>query len=203
MQLDKTLQLVVFLCTLVQTITLFAGLALAESYLDIQKRRPELFHPETGLRVDRHRAPTPENIPPPSVFVGVEHVAKLLNENALPVDVFGALQSRYDELAGTWLVRGPRMSLPGAVWLPETGRGVLTTEMLDYLRSNINRRTKGDHRHPIIVFCVADCWMSWNAAQRISSFGYTNVYWFRHGTDDWLDSGRKLAPVLPVPVDVE
>jgi len=45
--------------------------------------------------------------------------------------------------------------------------------------------------------------MSWNAAQRASSMGYTDVNWFRLGTDGWLDEGWELAPVTPVPVDVD
>ncbi|MEM7425479.1 MAG: rhodanese-like domain-containing protein [Pseudomonadota bacterium] len=180
-----------------------ADSALADSYKDIQARRPELFHPETGYRIDRQRAPTPDDIPPPSRLVTADEAAVLIAQDAVAVDVFGALQSRYDELDGKWLVSQRRSSLPGAVWLPETGRGVLDETMSRYLRSNLERLTKADKAHPIIVFCVADCWMSWNAAQRIAKLGYQNVHWLRHGTDGWLDTGRTLAPVDPVPVNVE
>ena len=38
----------------------------AEDYRSIQDRRPDLFHPETGFRIARQRAPTPEDIPPPN-----------------------------------------------------------------------------------------------------------------------------------------
>lgn len=166
-------------------------------------KSPELFHSKTGYRIERQRAPTPDDIPAPAKFVDAHGAKSLLERGALALDVFGALQSRYDELQGTWLVNGPRLSLPGAIWLPETGRGVLTDEMAHYLASNLGRHTKGDVTHPIVVFCVADCWMSWNAAQRITALGYQDVSWFRLGTDGWLDEGWALEPVFPIPVDVD
>ena len=175
----------------------------AESTESIRDRKPDLFHPDTGLRIARQRAPTPDDIPGPATMVDAVTVAGLLQSGALAIDVFGALQSRYDELDGTWLVRGPRDTLPGAVWLPEIGRGVLTAEMQAYLASNLARLTHGDLARPVIVLCVADCWMSWNAAQRIADLGYSQVHWFRLGTDGWLDEGYTLMPVMPVPVAVE
>lgn len=45
--------------------------------------------------------------------------------------------------------------------------------------------------------------MSWNAAQRIATLGYEQVYWYRLGTDGWLDYGWPLSPVEPVPVRVD
>ena len=65
------------------------------------------------------------------------------------------------------------------------------------------RLTGGDRGRALLLFCVADCWMSWNAAQRAASLGYRDVAWFRLGVDGWLDEGRALAPVAPTPVDVE
>lgn len=175
----------------------------AETYASVQQRRPDLFHPETGFRISRHRAPTPEDIPPPATVVSVEKAAVALSAGAIAVDVSGALQSRYDELEGTWLVRGPRDSLPGGVWLPEVGRGVLEPEIDSYLKDNLEQLTGGDRSRVILVFCNADCWMSWNAAQRIAKLGYSNVLWFPEGVDGWKETGRKLQAVLPVPVDVD
>lgn len=177
--------------------------AYAESYTSVQERRPELFHPGTGYRIDRQRAPTPDDIPAPSEKVSPAEARHLIEQGAVVLDVFGALQSRYDELDGTWLVSETRMSLPGAVWLPEVGRGVLDDQMRAYLATNLAQLTEGDLSRPIVVFCVADCWMSWNAAQRIADLGYSQVRWFRLGTDGWLDEGWPLEAVVPVPVDVD
>ena len=175
----------------------------AETYQSIQARKPELFHPETGLRISRQRAPTPDDIPLSINVIDADRAASLIKQGALALDVFGALQSRYDELDGTWLVGNERLSIPGAIWLPEVGRGTLTPVMSAYLETNLKKLTAGKEDQPIVTFCVSDCWMSWNAAQRIKKLGYSNVSWFPLGTDGWLESGRKLEPVDPIPVDVE
>ena len=49
---------------------------------------------------------------------------------------------------------------------------------------------------PVIVFCLADCWMSWNAALRLHRAGL-NVAWYGAGRDGWAASGLALAPVIP------
>ena len=192
-------------CTMVLFL-LFPGAghdARAEGWEQIMARRPDLFDPATGYRIDRQRAPTPDDIPPPSRPVEAAEVESLAARGALLLDVYGARQSRYDELDGTWLTDGSHRSLPGAVWLPETGRGALSPEIDAYLRDNLERLTAGDKSRTIVVFCVADCWMSWNAARRIAALGYGDVNWFRHGTDGWEESGRPLVPVTPVPVNVD
>lgn len=177
--------------------------AKAAPYRDHQTRSPDLFDPATGYRVGRHRAPTPDDIPSPAQKITPTEAVDLLAKGALALDVFGAAQSRFDELDGTWLVSKPRHSLPGAVWLPEVGRGQLSEQMRGYLAQNLVRLTKGNTDHPVMVFCVADCWMSWNAAQRIAALGYTSVFWFQLGTDGWLDIGGTLYQVDPVPVTVD
>ena len=181
-------------------IALLAAPAMAETSAEAVARRPALFHPETGYRIDRQRSPTPEDVPG-----GRRISATQVRDRceALRIDVFGARQSRYDELDGTWLVGEPRLSLPGAVWLPEVGRGTLSTEMERYFADNLERLTGGDRAHPVVFFCVADCWMSWNAVRRAAALGYTDLHWFREGTDGWLDEGLDLAPVDPVPMTVE
>lgn len=179
------------------------SVAHAESYRDIQKRKPDLFHRETGLRIARQRAPIPDDIPPPTERIEARKAASLLAGDAIALDVFGALQSRYDELDGTWLVGKERLSLPGAVWLPETGRGALAPDIRTYLKNNLERLTQGDRDRPLVVFCVSDCWMSWNASQHIAALGYRAIFWFALGTDGWVENGGELVPVDPVPVDTE
>lgn len=173
------------------------------TYAEHWAKRPDLFDPATGYRIARQRAPTPDDIPPPAIKIDPQQARDLMQDGALALDVFAAAQSRFDELDGTWLVSEPRLSLPGAIWLPETGRGVLSEQMQNYLFGNLAQLTKGDRAHPLLVFCIADCWMSWNAAQRIAARGYSRVYWFQLGTDGWLDIGEALEPVEPIPVDTD
>ena len=188
---------------LITALLLSSPPVLAAEIADIRAKNPHLFHDQTGFRIERQRAPTPDDIPPPSRLIDAHQALSFMEEGAVFIDVFGAPQSRYDELEGTWLVKDPRESLPGAIWLPEVGRGSLTADMQSYLETNLERLTKGDPTRPLVVFCVADCWMSWNAAQRIAQLGYENVNWFRLGTDGWLDEGWALEPVTPVPVNVD
>lgn len=175
----------------------------AASYKDLQVARPDLFDPETGFRIARHRAPVPEDIPGPAQVAAAAEVRELLEQGALALDVFGAAQSRFDELDGSWLVSKPRYSLPGALWLPETGAGAIEPAILSYLVRNLHQATGGDKAYPIVVYCISDCWISWNAAQRIAGLEYSRVYWFRDGTDGWLDIGGELHVVQPVPVNVD
>jgi len=177
--------------------------AFADTAAEIRERRPDLFHPQTGLRIEKQRAPVPDDIPAPSKRVDAQQAKVLIDSGAIAIDVFGALQSRYDELDGTWLVSKKRKSLPGAVWLPETGRGVLLPVIEKYLISNLERLTGSDKNKPLVVFCISDCWMSWNAAQHIARLDYTNINWFPLGTDGWQEAGWTLESVTPVPVDVD
>lgn len=176
-----------------------ANAASSESH---RAKRPDLFHPDSGLRIGRQRAPTPDDVPG-AARVLAQQVRDLAQKGASLLDVGAAVQSRYDDLDGTWLVRGQHVTLPGAIWLPETGRGVLTPEMQEYLYSNVVALTQGDLSKPIVVFCIADCWMSWNAAQRLTTMGYTSVHWFAEGIDGWKDEGWALVPVDPIPVKVD
>lgn len=181
---------------------LVAPLAFGRSVDEIRAERPDLFHPETGLRIGRYRAPTPDAAPG-AVRVDAADARSLIESGAVALDVGAAAQSRYDELDGAWLVSKPHASLPGAVWLPEVGRGALDQTMRRYLASNLDALAAGDKTAPVLVFCIADCWMSWNAAQRVAGLGYRRVYWFPEGLDGWLDAGWELSPVDPVPVDVD
>lgn len=188
---------------LVLSATCIAFPASADTAAEILERRPDLFHVETGLRIEKQRAPVPDDIPAPAKRIGAQQAKALLEKGAIAIDVFGALQSRYDELDGTWLVGKKRKSLPGATWLPETGRGVLLPVIENYLVSNLERLTGDNKDKPLVVFCISDCWMSWNASQHMARLGYANINWFPLGTDGWVEAGGTLEPVMPVPVDVE
>ncbi|WP_126718429.1 hypothetical protein [Sphingomonas ginkgonis] len=50
---------------------------------------------------------------------------------------------------------------------------------------------------PLVVFCRADCWMSWNAAKRLRAWGFGDVRWYPAGSDGWAEMGRPLVAVRP------
>ena len=69
------------------------------------------------------------------------------------------------------------------MWLPDTGYGKLAATTEDYLRRGLVRATAGNTAALVVVYCQADCWMSWNAAKRIPAYGYSSVAWYPEGTD--------------------
>lgn len=178
---------------------LLAQTAAAEGYRDIMARKPDLFHRDTGMRVERYQAPLPDDIPPPAQVADFDQLVRLKVAGALLVDVYSLQNPRYDELDGSWDVRKPRLSIPGAIWLPETGRGTLAEGIGGYLAAQLAALAVG---RPVVVFCNADCWMSWNAAQRIAALGYV-TWWWPLGIHGWTDEGRELAPVEPLAVNVD
>jgi PQQ-dependent catabolism-associated CXXCW motif protein len=94
----------------------------------------------------------------------------------------------------------PRDSIPGAVWVPNTGYGALDAGRDAYLRAVLEQAAGGDRDRPVLFFCLAECWMSWNAARRARvEYGYSTVYWYPEGTDGWAAAGHALQPVEPAP----
>ncbi len=90
--------------------------------------------------------------------------------------------------------------MAGSVWLPDVGKGTLTPALETYFQTNLTALTGGNKARPIIVYCQADCWMSWNAVQRAASYGYTALHWYRDGTDGMRDWDVPQVPATPVPM---
>ncbi|WP_400765815.1 PQQ-dependent catabolism-associated CXXCW motif protein [Methylosinus sporium] len=95
----------------------------------------------------------------------------------------------------------PRFDIPGSVWLPETGYGELPDASLRYFENGLVRASARDKSRPLVFYCLANCWMSWNAAKRALALGYSNVSWFSQGTDGWAAAGHPLEPREPEPRD--
>ena len=45
--------------------------------------------------------------------------------------------------------------------------------MQAYFADGLERAARGDQSTPLVFYCLADCWQSWNAAKRALSLGYT------------------------------
>jgi PQQ-dependent catabolism-associated CXXCW motif protein len=59
--------------------------------------------------------------------------------------------------------------------------------------------TGGDRDKVLVIFCLRDCWMSWNAAKRALAMGYSHLIWYPDGTDGWQEEGLPLEDVQPMP----
>lgn len=93
----------------------------------------------------------------------------------------------------------PRFDIPGSIWLPDTGYGQLPTMTEDYFETGLEKISGGDKARPVVIYCLTSCWMSWNAAKRAISYGYSKVVWFPDGTDGWAAAGYELEPRKPEP----
>ncbi len=97
----------------------------------------------------------------------------------------------------------PRDTIPGSIWLPNTGFEALTPEEEAYLRAGLERATGGDLAKPVVIFCRAECWMSWNVAKRALGYGYTKVIWYPNGPEGWVTIPENPPLVRVEPFVVE
>ena len=155
-----------------------------------------------GYRYDKYRAPTPQTVPRADT-VSTEQLRQLIEKHQ-PVLIDVQAVTMRPELADfemDWLPSEPRESLPGAVWLPNVGYAALDSRIEAYFKYNLEKLTAGNKSTPIVIFCVIDCWLSWNAVQRAAVYGYDQLYWYRGGTDSWEINGYRLKQVDPEPLN--
>lgn len=152
----------------------------------------------TGFRMERYRAPVPADIPGGTTLDTAAAMALHEQDTAVFIDVYPPKGLGPDPLDGHWVITEQRQTIPGAVWLPEVGRGSLQPDAMDYLARNLHRLSEGDKGKNFVFFCTADCWQSWNAARRANVLGFTNVSWYPLGSDGWLEDGQELVQAYPV-----
>lgn len=156
----------------------------------------DLFSPD-GYRIDRYRSPTPETIDAVETVQTAELQA-LITRTPTPI-IIDVINSEYR--ASRFIESRAHHSIPGAHWLPNTGRGQLDEKWHAYLLDNALRLTANDRNHPVVVMCKSDCWLSWNAARRLKRAGFTRLYWYRDGIDAWQEAGLAVEVATPVPPD--
>lgn len=157
---------------------------------------PVRFDSATGYRVDSYRAVVPR--PPPDVLpIATRDVKRLHAAGAVLIDVMPAQSGGRDAATGAQRAAQPRRTIPGAHWFPEAGRGHLAPGIESGFLRGVATLAGGDATRTIVVFCVRDCWMGWNAALRLKRAGYGNVRWFADGTDGWRKRGWPLVPATP------
>jgi PQQ-dependent catabolism-associated CXXCW motif protein len=152
-----------------------------------------------GYRMEDYRAPTPATVGGGTTLDTMAAQKLWEKERAVWIDVLAAPRRPENLPASAVWLPVPRRDIPGSLWLPEVGRGELNSELEAYFRTNLERSTNGRRETPVVFYCRADCWMSWNATKRAASWGYTHVYWYRDGTDGWAAANLPLAPAEAVP----
>ncbi|MGB0732797.1 MAG: rhodanese-like domain-containing protein [Pontibacterium sp.] len=150
-----------------------------------------------GYRIDRYRSPTPKTVAGASSITTAQLQQLLKTQpstllvNTLPVSF----------QHGVFITKGNEQQVPGSIWLPNVGRGDAAPMWLTYFEHNLARQTKGNKHTPVVLYCAADCWMSWNATKRAASLGYTQLYWYRNGVDGWEEAGLALELSVPQPIN--
>jgi len=150
-----------------------------------------------GYRMDDYRAPTPAAVPGGTAITTAEAETLWREHGAAFVDVLPAPRRPEGLPADALWKPVPRRDIPGSLWLPEVGRGALSPALERYFRDGLAAASGGDTARPLVIYCLADCWMSWNAVKRAASYGYTRLYWYRDGTDGWEAAQLPLAEVTP------
>jgi PQQ-dependent catabolism-associated CXXCW motif protein len=161
-------------------------------------RAADVPEPES-YRLEDYRAPTPATLHGAKV-IGTQEAEKLWRSHiASFVDVLPRPPRPRNLPAGTLWRDKPRPDIPGSIWLPDTGYGELAPSMASYFVKGLEKATHGDRARLVVLYCLADCWMSWNAAKRAQEIGYSDVAWYREGTDGWLAAGLPLEEAIPEP----
>ena len=174
-----------------------AGIALA-MVVAAQVRAAEVVEPD-GYRLEDYRAPTPATLRGARVVTTDEAEHLWRSQAASFVDVMPRPPRPRNLPEGTLWRDKPRPNIPGSIWLPDTGYGELAPSMADYFANGLQKATGGDRARMVVIYCLTNCWMSWNAAKRASALGYSKVVWFPEGTDGWLAAGLPVQDSTPEP----
>ncbi|WP_371722505.1 PQQ-dependent catabolism-associated CXXCW motif protein [Bradyrhizobium sp. KBS0727] len=176
-----------------------AGLVLATVGSTVPARAQERAPEPEQYRTENYRAPVPATLAGGRALTTAEAETIWRAKTGIFIDVLPRAPRPPNLPEGTVWRDKPRLSIPGSVWLPDTGYGKLSVATEDYLKQGIKRSSGGNDAVLLVIYCQADCWMSWNAAKRILSYGYRNVAWYPEGTDGWEFAGLPLAESQPEP----
>ena len=150
-------------------------------------------------RMDNYRAPVPTTLAGARVLTTAEAEAIWRTKTGVFIDVLPRPPKPKNLPEGMVWRDKPRFNIPGSLWLPDTGYGRLAPATEDYLQHGLARASQSNKAALLVIFCQANCWMSWNAAKRAMSFGYANVAWYPDGTDGWERGNLPLAEAQPEP----
>ena len=150
-------------------------------------------------RQDNYRAPTPASLQGARTVSTAEAEMLWREKAAVFIDVMPRAPRPANLPAGTIWRDKPRFDIPGSAWLPDTGYGLLAAATESYLETAIAMLAAGDRAKPLVIYCLRNCWMSWNAARRAVTWGYTQVIWYPDGTDGWQEADLPLAEAQPMP----
>jgi len=176
-----------------------AGFIVATLSLVAVANAADVIPEPEGYRTDNYRAAVPATLKGARVVTTEDAEAIWHAGSAVFIDVLPHAPKPPNLPPDTVWRDKPRFNIPGSVWLPDTGYGALAVPTEDYLRTGLSRATRSDRTKLLVFYCQANCWMSWNAAKRALSIGYTNVAWYPEGTDGWQQADLPVEKSRPQP----
>lgn len=161
-------------------------------------QQQEPFEPD-DYRTQNYRAPVPATLQGARVLTTAEAEPIWRDRRGVFIDVLPRPPKPKNLPAGTVWRDKPRFDIPGSIWLPDTGYGRLAAGTEHYFQIGLKHAAGGNKDALLVFYCLADCWMSWNAAKRALSYGYRNVAWYPEGTDGWTRAELPTAESQPRP----
>jgi PQQ-dependent catabolism-associated CXXCW motif protein len=150
-------------------------------------------------RTENYRAPVPATLAGARVLTTAEAEAIWRDKTGAFIDVLPRPPKPANLPEGTVWRDKPRQDIPGSIWLPDTGYGKLAGVTEEYLRRGLERASGGNKAALLVIYCQENCWMSWNAAKRALTYGYSNIAWYPLGSDGWERAGLPLVEARPEP----
>jgi len=151
----------------------------------------------SGYRTEDYRTPTPATLAGARV-VDTDGAFHLWRDKAAAfVDVLPHAPKPANLPPSTVWREKRHDSIPGSLWLADVGYGAISAETQAYFDKGLQKASAGDKARALVFYCLENCWMSWNAAKRALSMGYTNVVWYPEGVDGWRTEGHPLEEKRP------
>ena len=150
----------------------------------------------SGYRMGDYRADIPDSLSGARVMHTADLDRLIRSQHPVLIDVLPAPMPPADSRPGLPRIPLPHKDVPGSVWLPDTGRGSLAPATDMWFRASLRSATGGAYSRPVVFYCLSRCWMSWNAAKRAVSYGYTQVIWYPDGADGWVTAGLPVETAI-------
>ena len=147
-----------------------------------------------GYRTEDYRSPVPDSVPGAAVLDTAALKSLMDAGQAVLIDVLPAPRRPEAMRPGMPWLPPRHMTLPGSVWWPDVGRGALAADFEQRFRERLAQLAAPGR--VVVFFCLADCWMSWNAARRAGSYG-VRAAWYPDGADGWAQAGLPLQEARP------
>ena len=160
--------------------------------------RPNSVPEPEGFRGEPYRAPVPATLTGARVIDAAEAIRLHAEGAAVFLDILPRKARPEGLPEGTIWREPPHETIPGALWLWNTGYQRLAPEEEARLRAGLRQARRDYPGRPVVFFCRSECWMSWNAAKRALEWGEQNIIWFPGGIEAWeAAGGPPLTEVEP------